>query len=63
MYKGVAKIEEGRRTYEVQTKLCNSIREVVAEVAKLGRNGRIATCDVWIKAIKTWTRIQSVVLD
>ena len=63
MYKGVAMIEEGFRTYEVRTGICGSVREVVKEIARLGRHGRIATCDVWVKAKTTWACIKSVVLD
>lgn len=63
MYKGVALIEEGSRTYEVQTILCESVRDVVREIAKLGKHGRIASCDVWVKVKKTWACVKSVVFS
>lgn len=60
MFQGVATIEEGKNVYEVRTKVCESIREVVREVATLGKNGRIATCNVWMKVKKTWACVKSV---
>lgn len=60
MFRGIAMIEEGMSTYEVRTKLCDSIRDVVREVAKLGKDGRIATCNIWMKVKKSWTCVKSV---
>lgn len=63
MFRGIATIEEGWSVYEVQTSLCDSIQDVVKEVARLGKCGRIASCNIWVRVKKTWTCIKSVTLD
>lgn len=49
MYYGSATFEEGKNTRTVKTKLCATIEAVCHEIAKLCRDGRIASCDIMVK--------------
>lgn len=62
MYYGVATYEEGRTVREVRTAFLDSIEAVVREIAKMCRNGRIATCEIMLKINGKIFRIKEVVL-
>ena len=63
MFRGTATVEVGNATRAISTGICGSIKDVVHEVAELGKDGRIASCEIWIKIKKNWTRVKSVVMD
>ena len=63
MFRGVVTVEVGRKVREVRTGVCDSIRDVVHEVAKLASDGRIATCDIWMKSRKSWVCVKSVTME
>lgn len=63
MFRATAVVEVGYNTHEISTGICNSVRDAVHEVTRLGRDGRIASCEIWMRVKKTWTRVKSVVMD
>ena len=63
MFRATAVVEVGSDTRTISTGICDSVRDAVHEVAQLGRDGRIASCEIWMRVKKTWTRVKSVVMD
>lgn len=63
MFRATAVVEVGYNTHAISTGIYDSVRDAVYEVAQLGRDGRIASCEIWMRVKKSWTRVKSVVME